>query len=63
MKLCIKMLDGRHYVYSDYKLNLSEHWVKVQSNGDCLHFPVLHVKEVVEFHSELQESLVAMASD
>jgi hypothetical protein len=61
-RLCVKMLDGRHYVYESYRFELLEFWVKVYSDGDCMSFPVLHIKEVVEFRSKFQESLVATAS-
>ena len=58
MKLCVKMLDGRHYVYSDYSFDLSKYWVKVQNKGDCICFPVSQIKEVVEFKSDFQKSLI-----
>ena len=62
MKLCVKMIDKRLYVFESYKLDLLEHWVKVQADGDCRFFPILHVEEVVEFSSGLQESLTNLSS-
>ena len=54
------MLDKRQYVYSEYSFELLEHWVKVQNSGDCIYFPVMYVKEVVEFDSKFQEALIGL---